>query len=216
MAGKEEWERILQVLRSRGGEWRARLTKGTVGLMFERYSTPSRRAIFYARAVALNNGAAEIDSMHLLLGLTIEKSSQANALFKLKKRFPEESARIRRMKWIHEQKDLRLTLDCKRVLAFTAEEANAMDDYWIDTDHLVLGILREGVCTAATRLQASGLTIEQARAQVSCSAQEPHEYSPAKKSWWPSRPTTIGGQIAAAAYVLLIVVLLKLVTEASC
>jgi ATP-dependent Clp protease ATP-binding subunit ClpC len=187
-----------------------------VWYMFERYSTPSRRTVFYARAVALNDGAAEIDSMHLLCGLIVEKSSQANALFKLKERFPEESARIRRMKWTHEQKDLRLTDDSKRILAFTAEEANQMDDYWIDTDHLVLGILREGTCTAATRLEASGLTIEQARAQVSSSAQEPHEYSPAEKRWWPSMPTTIGGQIAAASYVLLIVVLLKLVTEASC
>jgi len=184
--------------------------------MFERYSTPSRRAIFYARAVALKNGAAEIDSMHLLCALMVEKSSSANAQFKLKKRFPEEFARTRIPRWTHEQKTLRLTNDCKRALAFTAEEANRMDDYWIDTDHLVLGILREGICTAATRLQASGLTIEQARAQVSCSAQEPHEYSPAKRGWWPSTPTTIGGQIAAATYVLLIVVLLKLVTEASC
>jgi ATP-dependent Clp protease ATP-binding subunit ClpC len=184
--------------------------------MFERYSAPSRRAIFYARAVALNDGATEIDSMHLLSGLSVEKSSQANTLFKLKGRFPEEFARARIARWAHEQKDLRLTDDCKRVLAFTAEEANRMDDYWIDTDHLVLGVLREGICTAATRLQASGLTIDQARAQVSCSAQEPHEYSPAKKEWWPSRPTTIGGQIAAATHVLLIVLLLKLVTQTSC
>ncbi len=184
--------------------------------MFERYSTASRRAIFYARAVALTDGAAEIDSIHLLWGLMVEKSSQANALFKLKDRFPEESARTRKMRWTHQPKDLRLTHNCKRVLAFTAEEANRMDDYWIDSDHLVLGILREGMCAAAARLEASGLTLEQARTQVSCSAQEPHKYSPTKKGWWPSRPTTIGGQIAAATYVLLIVVLLKLVTEASC
>jgi len=185
--------------------------------MFERYSAPSRRAIFYARAVAINAGETEIDSMHLLCGLIVDKSSQANSLFKLKKLFPRELARIHRMSWTHGQKDLRLTDDCKRVLAFTAEEANQLDDYWIDTDHLVLGILREGTCTAATRLQACGLTIDQARAQVSCSAQEPHEYAPGRGRWWaPSTPTTIGGQIAAATYVLLIVVLLKLVTEASC
>jgi ATP-dependent Clp protease ATP-binding subunit ClpC len=184
--------------------------------MFERYSTPSRRAVFFARAVALSNGDAEIDSMHLLCGLILEKSSQANALFKLKERLPEEASRVRQVKRTREQKELKLTLDCKRVLAFAAEEANRMDDYWVDTDHLVLGILREGACPAATRLRASGLTIEQAREQVSSSAQEPHEYTSTKKGWWPSTPTTIGGQIAAATYVLLIVVLLKLVTEASC
>ena len=64
------------------------------------------------------------------------------------------------------EKNLPLTLDCKRILAYTAEEANRMDDYWIDTDHLVLGILREGKCTAAVRLEASGLALQQARTQV--------------------------------------------------
>lgn len=182
--------------------------------MFERYSLPSRRAIFFARAAALAAGAAEIDSMHILSALTLEKSSRANALFRLRERFPKEAARMRAaMRRARTEGNLPLTGDSKRILAYTAEEANRMDDYWIDTDHLVLGILREDNCTAAARLAAAGLTMEQARAQVSTSAQERHEYAPIRVWWWPWKPPTIGGQIAAATFVLLLILLLKFVIE---
>ena len=129
--------------------------KARCRFMFERYSLPSRRAILYAREAALHAGAAEIDSMHLLSGLTREKSSRANALFKLAERFPDEAARIRAIKRVHEQNDIPLTDNSKRILFYTTEEANRMDDYWIDTDHLVLGILHERTCTAAIRLEAT-------------------------------------------------------------
>jgi ATP-dependent Clp protease ATP-binding subunit ClpC len=184
--------------------------------MFERYSLPSRRAIFYIREAALNAGAAEIDSMHILCGLTLEKSSRANSLFQLKKRFPEEAARMRTVKLASGDKGIPLTSESKRILAYAAEEANRMDDYWVDTDHLVLGILRERNCTAAARLEASGLRIEEARAQVWSSAPEQHDYGDSQAWWLPSKPTTIGGQIAAAMYLLLIVVLLKFFTEKCC
>jgi ATP-dependent Clp protease ATP-binding subunit ClpC len=184
--------------------------------MFERYSLPSRRAIFFAREAALRAGSPEIDSMHLISGLTQEKSSSANVLFKLPERFPDKAARIHAIEGTRGKNTIRLTDDCKRILAYTAEEANRMDDYWIDTDHLVLGILREGNCAAAIRLEATGLTINQARAQVACSAQEHHDYGEAPVWWWPSSPTTLFGQIAAASYVLLIVLLLMFVTERAC
>jgi hypothetical protein len=40
--------------------------------MFERYTEPARRAIFYARAIAIINGAPMIDSTHLL-GLDVAR-----------------------------------------------------------------------------------------------------------------------------------------------
>ena len=123
---------------------------------------------------------------------------------------------MRAMRRATTQANLPLTLASKRILAYTAEEANRMDDYWVDTDHLVLGILRERDCAAAARLESSGITIEQVRTQVAHSATEEHEYPPTRASWWDYRPTTMTGQLAAAAYLLLIVVLLQLVIERSC
>src|SRR5215831_2928201 len=39
--------------------------------------------------------------------------------------------------------DLPLSLDCKRVLAYGAEEAERLNHQHIGTDHLLLGLLRE-------------------------------------------------------------------------
>ncbi|MGO9824570.1 MAG: Clp protease N-terminal domain-containing protein [Terriglobales bacterium] len=63
-------------------------------------------------------------------------------------------------------KALPLSIDCKRVIAYTADEANQLKDYWIDTEHLVLGILREEDCAAAKRLREIGLQIEPSRQLV--------------------------------------------------
>jgi hypothetical protein len=79
-----------------------------------------------------------------------------------------------------------LTCESKPILVYAAEQANRMDHYRMDTDHLVLGRLREGNRTAALG------------------------------GWRPSKPTTFDGQIAAAVYLLLIVELLKFFTERSC
>src|SRR5262249_40851219 len=45
--------------------------------MFERYTEKSRRSIFFARYVAGQFGAAEVDTLHVLLGLLRENKSLA-------------------------------------------------------------------------------------------------------------------------------------------
>jgi ATP-dependent Clp protease ATP-binding subunit ClpA len=107
--------------------------------MFKRYPPPSRRAIFYAQEAALNAGAAEIASMHVLYGLMLVPSSRANSLFKLDERFPEKAPQMRAMKRATGQRDIPLAQGSKRILAYAAEESNVLGDSWIDTDHLMLG-----------------------------------------------------------------------------
>ena len=53
--------------------------------------------------------------------------------------------------------------DGKRILAYTAREANRLRDYWIETEHLVLGILRERENAAAVKLGVAGLDLERSR-----------------------------------------------------
>jgi len=62
--------------------------------------------------------------------------------------------------------DLRLTDEVKRTLAYASMEADAMGDGWVDTDHLLLGILRESACQAAKQLTGAGLTFEDSRSMV--------------------------------------------------
>ena len=137
--------------------------------MFERYTEPARRAIFYARAVAVLNEAAAIDSIHLLCGLIWGDDSRAQRLFQLREIFPLHRG------CPHKSGDLKpvttvqgppLSDEGKKVVAGAAPEANAMRDYWIDTEHLLLGILAEPSCRAAQVLAKAGMTLESARGVV--------------------------------------------------
>jgi ATP-dependent Clp protease ATP-binding subunit ClpC len=135
--------------------------------MFERYTDESRRAIFFARHAALSRGKAAIDSNHLLLGLVWEKGTRADALFQLRVLLPEETSQKTTMNKAQSiESEIPLSDDSKRALACTAIEADQLKDYWIDTDHLVLGILREDKCSAAAKLRAVGLKLESARKLV--------------------------------------------------
>ena len=184
--------------------------------MFKRYPPLSRRAIFYAHTAALNAGKNEIDSLNVLCGLMQEKDSRANSVLKLDERFPEEVAHMRAMKRAFEQKEIPLSRDAKRILAYAAEEANAMADYWIDTDHLVLGILRERGCTARSKLEAAGFEIVQARLQVSDSYETLESHGPIPALWQLTRPITRVGHFAGIGYVVLLLVLLEIFVGKGC
>ncbi|MDA0205682.1 MAG: hypothetical protein O3A53_19635 [Acidobacteria bacterium] len=60
-------------------------------------------------------------------------------------------------------RDVALSTECKRVLMFTAEEANQLDHKHIDTEHLLLGLLLEHGCFAAEILRGLGFSLEKVR-----------------------------------------------------
>ena len=115
--------------------------------MFERYTEPARRVIFFARYEASEFGSATIESEHLLLGLLRED-------VKGLQRFLPNSTSIESIRWqikaqvpVHEKTstsiDIPLSDECKRILSNTAEESTELGHSHIDTSHLLLGILRE-------------------------------------------------------------------------
>ncbi len=151
---------------------------------FKRYAPPSRRAIYFARETALHAGATHIDSCHLLCGVLREKSSRADKLFQLSQRFAEETARVRSLTRFPQARNLPLAEDARRIFALTTEEANLQKNYWIDTDHLILGILCDESSAGATMLNRAGLNIGEARMVVSQAGRRRwHELW-----WWLEEP----------------------------
>jgi ATP-dependent Clp protease ATP-binding subunit ClpC len=137
--------------------------------MFERYTESARRAIFYARAVAVLNGAATIDSIHLLCGLIWGDDSRAQRLFQLREIFPLHrgcSHKSGDLKPVTTVKGPPLSEDGKKVVAGAGREANALRDYSIDTEHLLLAILAQPACAASQHLAKAGITLESARRVV--------------------------------------------------
>ena len=62
--------------------------------------------------------------------------------------------------------DLPLSNECKRVLAYAAEEAERLSHKHIGTEHLLLGLLREEKCFAAEILHERGLRLSTIRGRV--------------------------------------------------
>jgi ATP-dependent Clp protease ATP-binding subunit ClpC len=68
--------------------------------------------------------------------------------------------------------DLPLSNECKRVLAYAAEEAERLGHKHIGTEHLLLGLLREEKCFASEILQERGLKLAQIREELGRVTQE--------------------------------------------
>jgi ATP-dependent Clp protease ATP-binding subunit ClpC len=126
--------------------------------MFERYREDARRAIFFARWEAQQSGAAYIEPEHLLLSLTHDADAKANQLFSL----TAHTENFRKQLTPHSStkhsasEDLPLSNAGKRVLAYTAEEAERLASKPIGTEHLLLGLLREKNQTCRRLSQQQG------------------------------------------------------------
>jgi ATP-dependent Clp protease ATP-binding subunit ClpA len=143
--------------------------------MFERYTEAARRVIFFGRYEAAKCGSPYIETEHLLLGLLHQdhklalrllQSEQAIAALKEQVRSPETAAPI------STSVDLPLSHESKRVLAYGAEEAERMGHRHIDTEHLLLGFLREEGSRAALALRGAGLELALIREQMAKQPQD--------------------------------------------
>ena len=138
--------------------------------MFERYTERARRVIFSARYEASNLGASSIETEHLLLGLLREDRELAA------KFLPSVEATESIRKLIETRKpvgdrvstsvDMPLSEECKRALAFAAEEGERLGHEYIGSAHLFLGLLGEKNCFAAELLAQFGLKCDPVRLQI--------------------------------------------------
>jgi ATP-dependent Clp protease ATP-binding subunit ClpC len=152
--------------------------------LFERYTDFAKRSVFYARASALLNKTAIIDSIHMLRGLMWEEASGAVRLFSLRDHFPQYcGCPFLLTELPKEAAAVSLADDTKRILAYAVMEAEYLNTYSIHTEHLLLGILREEGCPAANALAKTGMTIKAARRKVkeNCPADDPHDL--ARPGW---------------------------------
>jgi acetyltransferase-like isoleucine patch superfamily enzyme len=144
--------------------------------MFELYTEKARRVIFFARYEASQFGSPYIETEHLLLGLLREDKALTN-------RFSSSHASVESIfKQIQEHAvvrekiptsaDLPLSNECKRVLAYAAEESERLGHKVIGPEHLLLGLMREEKGFAAAILQERGLKIKQIRVELASTPQE--------------------------------------------
>jgi ATP-dependent Clp protease ATP-binding subunit ClpC len=144
--------------------------------MFERYTEKARRVIFFARYEASQFGSPYIETEHLLLGLLREDKALTNRFLRSHASVESIRKQIEGHTTIREKVstsvDLPLSNECKRVLAYAAEEAERLSHKHIGTEHLLLGLLREEKCFAAEILHERGLRLSTIREELARSTQE--------------------------------------------
>lgn len=135
--------------------------------MFERYTEKARRVLLFARQSAIATGSTYVESQHLLLGILRETPSVIDH------QFPQKLEQIKSELLAPEVEgakgsDLGLPLsnECKRILAYGAEEAERLSHRHIGTEHLFLGVLREEKCLAAKVLRSHGIILEDERRRI--------------------------------------------------
>jgi ATP-dependent Clp protease ATP-binding subunit ClpC len=144
--------------------------------MFERYTEKARRVIFFARYEASQFGSPYIETEHLLLGLLREDKALTNKFLRSHASVESIRKQIEGHTTIREKVstsvDLPLSNECKRVLAYAAEEAERLSHKHIGTEHLLLGLLREEKCFAAEILHERGLRLVAIREELARATQE--------------------------------------------
>ena len=136
--------------------------------MFERYTEPARRVLFFARYEASQFGTPAIAPEHLLLGLVRDGKGLSGKLLalsdlKLASLRDEIQARLTVGDPLATSHEIPFGAPAKRVMQYAAEEADALLHNYIGTEHLLLGILREETSAAAQVLGGRGLTITTVR-----------------------------------------------------
>ena len=159
--------------------------------MFQRYSEKARRAVSFARDEARQFGSRYIETEHLLLGILREDKDMADRF--LSSRALSIREQIERDTKVYEKVstslDSPLSNECKRVLAYAAEEAERLFHKHVGTEHLLLGLLREEKCFAAQILHEQGIGLSTIREALDPDRQkEPHthQWPATRHNYWMS------------------------------
>ena len=133
-------------------------------MSFEKFTDKARKVLVLAQDEARSLHQPYVGTEHILLGLIQEKDGlAAQALDRLNVSYDGVVQAIRQVVTIDEDTDvsghLSFTPRVKRVLENSLREAMQMGQSYISTEHLLLGIVREGEGTALEvlgRLNVSG------------------------------------------------------------
>lgn len=139
--------------------------------MFENLSNRARQVLAHARQEADNLAQPVIDTEHILLGLLMEKTGIAANIF-TKRNISISSIvmKIRKSSDMSEIFVVKGNLDYSqlvtKVLEYAAEEAAGMDKEIIDTEHILIGLVRETEGKASVILNRLGFDVETLRRDI--------------------------------------------------
>jgi ATP-dependent Clp protease ATP-binding subunit ClpC len=138
--------------------------------VWQRFTERARRVVYFAQEEAGMRGQSFVSTEHLLLGLVREADSVAARLLdqmnvslariraEVEKNAPRGEGKI--------TQEMQLTPRAKRVIDLAYDEARQLNNNYIGTEHLLLGLIREGEGIAGRVLRNLGVDLERTRERV--------------------------------------------------
>jgi ATP-dependent Clp protease ATP-binding subunit ClpC len=137
---------------------------------FEKFSERARRVLTLAQEEAAHFNHTYIGTEHVLLGLLREEEGVgAKVLANLGVSLNKARSAVEFIIGRGEKPstgEIGLTPRAKRVIELAIDEARHLGHNYIGTEHLLLGLLREGEGVAADVLDSFGITLERVRAET--------------------------------------------------
>jgi ATP-dependent Clp protease ATP-binding subunit ClpC len=137
---------------------------------FEKFTERARKVLTLAQEEAQRFNHNYIGTEHLLLGLVREGDGvAARVLSNMGVQLPKVRSAV---EFIIGRGDtgvtgeIGLTPRAKKVIELAVDEARHLNHHYIGTEHLLLGLVREGEGIAAGVLESLGVNLEKVRAQV--------------------------------------------------
>jgi hypothetical protein len=135
--------------------------------MWQRFTERARKVVFYAQEAAQASGDSYVDTQHLLLGLLRETDTVAAVVLDRLGTSLEEVEKAVRGEMpkgdSRPSQDMVLAPRAKRIIDLAYDEARNLNNNYIGTEHLLLGLIREGHGASGKALEKCGVTLSAAR-----------------------------------------------------
>ena len=137
---------------------------------FEKFSESARKVLSLAQEEAQQFNHNYIGTEHILLGLVREQECvAAKVLVNLSVQLNKVRSAVEFIIGRGERAasgEIGLTPRAKKVIELSVDEARRLNHQYIGTEHLLIGLLREGDGVAAGVLESLGVNLEKARAET--------------------------------------------------
>ncbi|MCC7494846.1 MAG: ATP-dependent Clp protease ATP-binding subunit [Fimbriimonadaceae bacterium] len=149
--------------------------------MWQRFTEQARKVVIAAQEEAEADGAAEVQSYHLLLGVTKEADSKAVEILEkfgvsprrvrdeIRKYLPPQQPAPRYQQATSGRErgnEKKFSDQAKKVLQMAYNEARQLNHNYVGTEHLLLGLLTDSEDVAARVLRAFDIDIDEVRGKV--------------------------------------------------
>ena len=144
--------------------------EGCVCKMFKKYTEKAKRAIMIAQEEAINLNHDYIGTEHILIGLLKEEEGVAYQVLKElgvdAEKVVEEIDRIVGKGEYQQVGEISFTPRSKKVLELASQEASQLKHNYIGTEHILLGLIKEGSGVAVRILTDLGINLNNVYSRI--------------------------------------------------